>query len=194
MCPAPASAPAVPLLQVTFSDDSDLEAPAAGGTPTASCKPSCPQRARSPRPTRSKGSSQGLSTRRSCAQPRRGRPGTRRAAEEKRERVPRRAASKRAEEEWELPRATEAAEKMEEELQISFEVLQDSEEEARAPGELGCPRIWGDVAFMPPYALAAGCPQQSQGPGISVPPHRQEAAASAQAGRCRQEAQAAGGW
>ncbi|KAM9514371.1 separin [Guaruba guarouba] len=123
-------------LQVTFSDDSDLEAPAAGDPPPASRKPSCPRRAHSPRPTRSKGSSQGLSTRRSCAQPRRGRPGSRRAgtAEERRERAPRRAASKRAEEEWELPRATEAEEKMEEELQISFEVLQDSEEEARAPG------------------------------------------------------------
>ncbi|XP_062485100.1 separin isoform X1 [Pezoporus occidentalis] len=122
-------------LQVTFSDDSDLEAPAAGGTPTASRKPSCTQRARSPRPTRSKGSSQGLGTRRSCAQPRRGRPGTHRAgaAEEKRERAPRRAANKRAEEECELPRATKAEEKMEEELQISFEVLQDSEEEAKAP-------------------------------------------------------------
>ncbi|XP_061203195.1 separin isoform X2 [Neopsephotus bourkii] len=124
-------------LQVTFSDDSDLEAPAAGGTPTASRKPSCPQGARSPRPTRSKGSSKGLSTRRSCAQPRRGRPGTHRpgAVEEKRERAPRKAASKRAEEEeCELPRATEAEEKMEEELQVSFELLQDSEEEAKAPG------------------------------------------------------------
>ncbi|XP_065515782.1 separin isoform X3 [Lathamus discolor] len=121
-------------LQVTFSDDSDLEAPAAGGTPSASRKPSCSGRARSPRPTRSKGSSQGLSTRRSCAQPRRGRPGTCRAGatDERRERAPRRAASKRAEEECELPRATEA-EKTEEELQISFEVLQDSEEEAKAP-------------------------------------------------------------
>ncbi|NWS41443.1 ESPL1 protein, partial [Probosciger aterrimus] len=129
-------------LQVTFSDDSDLEAPEAGGTSTASRKPSCPQTARSPRPTRCKGSLQGLSTRRSCAQPRRGRPGTRKAgaAEERRERAPHRAASKRAEEEWELPRATEAEEKMEEELQISFEVLQDSEEEARAPGRKQQPR------------------------------------------------------
>uniref|UniRef100_A0A8V5GRR5 separase n=1 Tax=Melopsittacus undulatus TaxID=13146 RepID=A0A8V5GRR5_MELUD len=76
-----------------------------------------------------RGSSQGLSTRRSCAQPRRGRPGTRRAA------------SRRAEEECELPRATEAEEKGEEELQLSFELLQDSEEEAKAPGELllSCP-------------------------------------------------------
>uniref|UniRef100_A0A8B9GE99 separase n=1 Tax=Amazona collaria TaxID=241587 RepID=A0A8B9GE99_9PSIT len=115
-------------LQVTFSDDSDLEAPAAGDPPTASHKPSCARRAHSPRPTRSKGSSQGLSTRRSCAH-------------------------KRAEEEWELPRATEAEEKMEEELQISFEVLQDSEEEARAPGELGCPRIWGVLLSFPPMHL-----------------------------------------
>ncbi|XP_033927448.1 separin isoform X2 [Melopsittacus undulatus] len=115
-------------LQVTFSDDSDLDAPAMGGTPPASRKASCTQRARSPRPTRAKGSSQGLSTRRSCAQPRRGRPGTRRAA------------SRRAEEECELPRATEAEEKGEEELQLSFELLQDSEEEAKAPGRRQQPR------------------------------------------------------
>uniref|UniRef100_A0A672VBH9 separase n=1 Tax=Strigops habroptila TaxID=2489341 RepID=A0A672VBH9_STRHB len=98
-------------LQVTFSDDSDLEDP----------------------------------------EPRRGRPGTRRAgaAEERRERAPRRAASTRAEEERELPRATEAEEKMEEELQISFEVLQDSEEEAKAPGERGCPSIGGCCLHAP---------------------------------------------
>ncbi|XP_030366174.1 separin, partial [Strigops habroptila] len=149
-------------LQVTFSDDSDLEDPEAGGTPTASHKPSCPQRARSPRPMRSKGSSQGLSTRSSCAQPRRGRPGTRRAgaAEERRERAPRRAASTRAEEERELPRATEAEEKMEEELQISFEVLQDSEEEAKAPGRRQQPRRRQE---------GAGRKQEQQEAGEDVP-------------------------
>lgn len=54
----------------------------------------------------------------------------------------RRAPGKRAEEERELLRAIEEEEKekVEEELDLSFEVLRASEEEEGAPGELGYSR------------------------------------------------------
>ncbi|XP_052666207.1 separin [Harpia harpyja] len=128
-------------LKVTFSDDSDMEDPEAGLTPTAARKTSC---ARKPLPAKSMGSqasSLGFGGQSSSAQPRGGRPGTRRAgaAEEKRERMTRRAPRKRVEER-ELLRTIEEEEKVEEELEISFEVLRASEEEEGAPGRRRLPR------------------------------------------------------
>ncbi|NXX57412.1 ESPL1 protein, partial [Scopus umbretta] len=124
-------------LKVTFSDDSDVEDPEAGLTPAATRKASCTWKALPPKST----GSQASISKSSCAQPRRGRPGTRRAraAEEKRERATRRAPGKRAAEERELLRAIEEEEKVEKELEISFEVLQVSEEEG-APGRRRQPR------------------------------------------------------
>ncbi|NXC22533.1 ESPL1 protein, partial [Corythaeola cristata] len=124
-------------LKVTFSDDSDLEDPKAPLTPAATRKTSCARKAPSPKSTGSKGNSLGFSS----ARPRRGRAGTCRAgaAEEKRERVTRRAPGTRAEEERELLRAI-AEEKVEEELESSFKVLQVSDEEEGAPGRRRLPR------------------------------------------------------
>ncbi|NXU21768.1 ESPL1 protein, partial [Thalassarche chlororhynchos] len=129
-------------LKVTFSDDSDMEDPEAGLTPAAARKTSCTRKALPPKSTGSQTSSLGFRGQSRGAQPRRGRPGACRAAavEEKRERVTRRAPSKRAEEERELLRAIEEEEKVEEELEISFEVLQVSEEEEAAPGRRRLPR------------------------------------------------------
>ncbi|NXW51490.1 ESPL1 protein, partial [Nyctiprogne leucopyga] len=129
-------------LKVTFSDDSDLEDPEAGLTPGAACKTSCAQRAPPAKSTGSQTSSLG-SGRGGGTQPRRGRPGARRAgaAEEKRERVMRRAPARRAEEEQrELLRAIEEEEKVEEELEISFEVLRVCKEEEGASGRRRLPR------------------------------------------------------
>ncbi|XP_074427924.1 separin isoform X2 [Larus michahellis] len=123
-------------LKVMFSDDSDVEGLEAGLTPTAAAttrKPSRAPKALSPRSMGCGG-----------AQPRRGWPGTRRAraTEEKRERATRRAPGKRAEEERELLRAIEEEEKekVEEELDLSFEVLRASEEKEGAPGRTRHPR------------------------------------------------------
>ncbi|NXK15500.1 ESPL1 protein, partial [Herpetotheres cachinnans] len=124
-------------LKVVFSDDSDTEDPGAGLTPVAA------QKTQPPKPTGSQASSVGLSSKSSVAQPRRGRPRTCRAgAAEKRERATRRGPGKRAEEERDLLRAIEEKEEVEEELEISFEVLRASKEEEEAPGGLGCPREW----------------------------------------------------
>ncbi|NXW55950.1 ESPL1 protein, partial [Eurystomus gularis] len=115
-------------LKVTFSDDSDMEDPKAGLTPAVTHKTSCARKALSPKaPGGSQASSGGVSS----AQPRRGRPGPRRAGAvgEKKERVTRRAPSKRAEEERDLLRAAEEQEKVEKKLEMSFEALQVSEEE-----------------------------------------------------------------
>ncbi|XP_075301770.1 separin isoform X2 [Opisthocomus hoazin] len=129
-------------LKVTFSDDSDLEDPEARRTPAATRKTSCARKALPTKSVGSQASSVGFGSRSSSAQPRRGRPGTRRAgaAEEKRERMTRRAPSKRAEEERELLRAAEEEEKVEEELEVSIEVLRVSEEEEGAPGRRRLPR------------------------------------------------------
>ncbi|NXS41301.1 ESPL1 protein, partial [Balaeniceps rex] len=129
-------------LKVTFSDDSDMEDPKAGLTPAATHKTSCARKVLPAKSTGSQVSSLGLGSRSSSAQPRRGRPGTRRAgaAEEKRERATRRAPGKRVEEEWELLRAIEEEEKVEKELEISFEVLRVSEEEEGAPGRRWLPQ------------------------------------------------------
>ncbi|XP_059688724.1 separin [Gavia stellata] len=128
-------------LKVTFSDDSDMEDPGAGLTTAATRKTCCTRKALPPKSMGSQASSLGFGDQRSCAQPRRGRPGTRRAgAAEKRERVTRRAPGKRAEEERELLRAIEEEEKVEEELEISFEALQVSEEEEGAAGRRRLPR------------------------------------------------------
>ncbi|XP_072703553.1 separin isoform X1 [Ciconia boyciana] len=129
-------------LKVTFSDDSDVEDPKVGLTPTATCKTSSTRKALPPKSTGSQASSQGFGGQSSGARPQRGRPGTRRAgaAKENRERVTRRAPSRRAEEEQELLRAIEEEEMMEKELEISFEVLRASEEEEGAPGRRRLPR------------------------------------------------------
>ncbi|XP_064330418.1 separin isoform X1 [Phalacrocorax carbo] len=123
-------------LKVLFSDDSDVEDPEVGLTPTPTYKTSCARKALSPKSLGSQASSPGCG-----AQPRRGRPGTRRAtAAEKRERVTRRAPGKRVEEERELLRAIEEEENVEKELEISFKVLQVSEEEEGALGRRRLPR------------------------------------------------------
>ncbi|KAK1211585.1 ESPL1 protein, partial [Pygoscelis papua] len=123
-------------LKVTFSDDSDVEDPKAGLTPAATRKTSCARKALPPKSAGSQASSLGFGGQSSGAQTRRGRLGACRAgaAEEKRERVTRRAPSKRVEEERELLRAIEEEEKVEEELEISFEVLRVSKEEEGVPG------------------------------------------------------------
>ncbi|NXG58241.1 ESPL1 protein, partial [Hemiprocne comata] len=116
-------------LQVTFSDDSDMEDDLkAGLTPRATRKISCAQRVLPPKST-------GLRGQHSSAQPRRGRVGAPRAgaAEKKRERATRRAASRRGEEERELLRAVE------EELEMSCNVLRASKEEEGAPGRRHLP-------------------------------------------------------
>ncbi|XP_009878391.1 PREDICTED: separin, partial [Charadrius vociferus] len=122
-------------LKVTFSDDSDTEGPEAGLTPAVTRKMSCARKALPPKSVGCQASSLGSGGQRSVAQPRRGRPSARRAgaAGEKRERTTRRAPGKRAEKEQELLRAIEEEEKVEEELEISFEVLRASEEEEGAP-------------------------------------------------------------
>ncbi|NXW10706.1 ESPL1 protein, partial [Fregetta grallaria] len=129
-------------LKVTFSDDSDMEDPESWLTPAATRKTSCARKALPPKSTGSQASSLGLRGQSRGAQPRRGRPGACRAGavEEKRERVTRRAPSKRAEEERELLRAIEEEEKVEDELEISFEVLRVSEEEEGAAGRRRPPR------------------------------------------------------
>lgn len=127
---------------MTFSDDSDAEGPEAGLTPAVTRKTSCARKVLPPKSVGCQASSVGSGGQRSGAQPRRGRPSARRAGavEEKRERTTRSAPGKRAEKEQELLRAIEEEEKVEEELEISFEVLRASEEEEGAPGELGYPR------------------------------------------------------
>lgn len=170
-----------------------MEDPEAGPTPTATRKTSCARKALPAKSMGSQASSLGFSGQSSTAQPRRGRPGTRRAgaAEETRERMTRRAPRKRVEEQ-ELLRTIEEEEKVEEELEISFEVLRASEEEEGAPGELGYPRNWWGGLSCLRAALSSCCPHcchQSQGPSASVPPCRQETAASVQAGGRRRGAQ-----
>ncbi|XP_062453073.1 separin [Rhea pennata] len=144
-------------LKVTFSDDSDAEDPKPGVTPAAGKTPG-PGR-KTPRPTGrtrsaprpkstaadaegSQTSSSEDSSRSSNAQPRRTRAGSRRAGgtEETRERTTRRAPGRRAEEERELLRTIEEEEKVEEGLEISFEVLRASEEEEGVPGSRRPPR------------------------------------------------------
>ncbi|NXN65624.1 ESPL1 protein, partial [Himantopus himantopus] len=129
-------------LKVSFSDDSDTDGPEAGLTPAVTHKTSCARKALPPKSVGCQESSLGFGGQRSGAQPRRGPPSARRAgaAEEKRERVTRRAPGKRAEKEQELLRAIEEEEKVEEELEISFEVLRASEEEEGAPGGRRPPR------------------------------------------------------
>ncbi|KFU84737.1 Separin, partial [Chaetura pelagica] len=88
-------------LQVTFSDDSDVEDLKAGLTPGATCKKSCAQQVVPPK-------SSGLRGQGSSARPRRApRAG---AAGERRERATRRAAGRREKEERELLRAVEEEE------------------------------------------------------------------------------------
>ncbi|XP_071585533.1 separin isoform X1 [Heliangelus exortis] len=115
-------------LKVTFSDDSDVEDPKVGLSPRAARKTSCAQKAQKPQKSPRGGGQK------STAQPQRGRPRAHqaRAGEKKKQRTPR-TTSKRAEEEKELLRAIEE-EKVEEELEISSEVLEASKEEKRAPG------------------------------------------------------------
>ncbi|XP_074670026.1 separin isoform X2 [Strix aluco] len=129
-------------LRVTFSDDSDVEDPKAGLTPAAIREKSCLRKTPLPKSREARASSGGCSDQSSSPPPWRGRGGPRRAkaAEEKRERVTRRNPAKRAEEERELLRAIEEEEKVEEELEMSFEVLRASEEEEGAPGRSRLPR------------------------------------------------------
>lgn len=104
---------------MTFSDDSDPEVPEAAPPRAAAPRSCCARRARPPKSggSRTSGRSSGPQTRRGQAGARRG-PGA------------------RAEEERELLRAIEEEEKVEEELEISFEVVRASEDEEGALGEL----------------------------------------------------------
>ncbi|NXI97608.1 ESPL1 protein, partial [Psophia crepitans] len=120
-------------LKVTFSDDSDTEDPEVGLTTAAPRKASCAQKVLSPKTTGARANALGVSGQTSGAQPRKGRPEPRRAgtAGEK-ARVTRRTAGKRAEKDRELLRAIEE-EKVEEELDVSYEALRLSKEEEEAP-------------------------------------------------------------
>ncbi|NXH15265.1 ESPL1 protein, partial [Bucco capensis] len=128
-------------LKVTFSDDSEEEdALQAAVTPKG--HPRTPHTPKSlfPKPLGCQGGSGGVLRKpRSCCQPRRAQAGPRSAtaAGDRKERVTRRAASRRAEDR-DLLRATEQRDKVEEELEMSFETLQLAEEvEGASPGELG---------------------------------------------------------
>ncbi|GAB0201442.1 separin [Grus japonensis] len=166
-------------LKVTFSDDSDTEDPEAGLTTAATTrKTSCARKVPPPKSTRSQANSLGGSGQSSSARPRRGRPGPRRAGavEEKRERATRRTPGKRTEEDRELLRAIEE-EKVEEELEISFEVLRVSEEEEGALGRRQLPgrrqEGAGSKHEVGEDVLAA------QWPGSRDPPHPERTLSSA---------------
>ncbi|NXJ86932.1 ESPL1 protein, partial [Trogon melanurus] len=140
-------------LKVTFSDDSDAEEPGARLTPVATRKVSCTARkVVSPKTA--------TSSVKSSAQARRGRPGPRRAAErgaatgEKKERATRRRPGRVAAEERDVLREEE---KVEEELELSFEALQVSEEEEGAPGQAGVggQTVLGTPSPHPPWGLFA---------------------------------------
>uniref|UniRef100_A0A7M4EJJ1 separase n=1 Tax=Crocodylus porosus TaxID=8502 RepID=A0A7M4EJJ1_CROPO len=113
--------------QVTFSDDSDLDDPPAALQPED--KGPAPRRVRSvasSKVTQPSGSS---------------RAGTKKAL---RGRTVLRAPSREQEEDGELLRAIAEEETLEEELELSFEVLRGSDEEGPAPGRLGESRGYGD--------------------------------------------------
>ncbi|NXN07932.1 ESPL1 protein, partial [Indicator maculatus] len=148
-----------PLLQVTFSDDSDLEEPQVQLPPRATRKVSCaaPQ-ALSPRPpARGQGSLKGSGGHRSGAQPRRGQPGTHRAGAggEKKERGTRRAPGRRAEEDLDLLRAAEE----QKELELSFEALQASQSLCQAAqGGSGVLILGGVLKMVVLRAMVWWCP------------------------------------
>ncbi|NXR11044.1 ESPL1 protein, partial [Semnornis frantzii] len=125
-------------LQVTFSDDSDLEEPKVELSSRAPRKASCAHQALSPKPPGGcQPGSKGFGGHSSGAQPRKGRPGTRRAeaAGAKKERGTRRAGSRRAEEELDPLRAAEE----EKELELSFEALRLCQEKEGASAPLSLP-------------------------------------------------------
>ncbi|NXX76999.1 ESPL1 protein, partial [Urocolius indicus] len=132
-------------LKVTFSDDSDLEAPEPRPSPVATRKASCASKALATKATASQPSSLASGGPVGSARGRRGRSGALqpRAVEQK-GRVTRRTCAKPAEEERELLRAIEEEEKVEEGLDISFEVLQISKEEGGS-GELDYPKDLGQA-------------------------------------------------
>lgn len=131
---------------MTFSDDSDTEglksvlSPIAGKAPIAGCKTPksvcCSKRALLPRSLEMGGSQLSSSSVgrgcRSSTRPRRGRTA---GGTEKKERAARRAPSWKGDEERELLCAIEEKEKVEEQVNVSLELLQASEDEAQ--GELG---------------------------------------------------------
>ncbi|NWX10974.1 ESPL1 protein, partial [Caloenas nicobarica] len=135
-------------LKVTFSDDSDPEAPEAALTPAAAPKTCCARRGRPPKSGGSQTSGRGPQTRRGQASARQG-PGT------------------RAEEERELLRAIEEEEKVEEELEISFEVMRVSEEEEGAPGRR---RLEGADREHEVLGTSSGDPLHPKGSPISTLP------------------------
>uniref|UniRef100_A0A8C3LRZ9 separase n=1 Tax=Chrysolophus pictus TaxID=9089 RepID=A0A8C3LRZ9_CHRPC len=132
-----------PLLQVTFSDDSDVEGLKSVLSPAASKAPGCrtPQSvccshtALLPRSVGVGGSQLSSSVGRGCGSSARSRRGRRVGGTEKKERVAGRALSWKGDEERELLRAIEEEEKVEEQLDISLELLRASEDGAE--GELG---------------------------------------------------------
>ncbi|NWV01560.1 ESPL1 protein, partial [Upupa epops] len=146
-------------LKVTFSDDSDGEDPATDPVPAVTRKVSCAQKPPSLQVPKVRASSRGCS----CAQPRRGQPGTCRGGveekkekKEKKERAIRRAPRKRVQEEQDVLRAAEE-QKVVEELEMSFEVLRVAEEEEGAPGELeGKRAVCSAVATLVP--CCSSCP------------------------------------
>uniref|UniRef100_A0A803XV34 separase n=1 Tax=Meleagris gallopavo TaxID=9103 RepID=A0A803XV34_MELGA len=127
-------------LAVTFSDDSDIEglksvlSPVASKAPVPSCKTPqsvcCSQRALLPRSVEVGGSQLSSSVGRGCGSSTRSRRGRRVGGTEKKERAARRAPSWKGDEERELLRAIEEEEKVEEQLDISLELLRASEDGA----------------------------------------------------------------
>ncbi|XP_061871449.1 separin [Colius striatus] len=171
-------------LKVTFSDDSDVEAPAPGLSPAATRKTSCASKATASKAliskataskaTASQPSSLASGGPSGSARGRRGRSGALQSrAVEQKGRVTRRTCAKPAEQERELLRAIEEEEKVEEGLDISFEVLQVSKEEG------GSGRSWQQEHEVPQGeagedVLAAQClshgDPQNPGETLCSPP------------------------
>lgn len=171
----------VPLLQVTFSDDiGDTEglksvlSPVASKAPVPSCKTPqsvcCKQRALLPQPVEVGGSQLSSSVGRGCGSSTRPRRGRRVGGTEKKEWAARRAASWKGDEERELLRAIEEEEKVEEQLDVSLELLRASEDGAE--GEFGKGNgIPGSLCSTPSCTLSLLAP--ARGTSGSVLSHRQ---------------------
>ncbi|XP_021238121.1 separin isoform X2 [Numida meleagris] len=141
-------------LPVTFSDDSDIEglksvlSPVASKAPDPSCKTpqsaSCSRRALLPQSVEMGGSQlSSSSVGRGCGSRTRPQRGRRVGGTEKKERTARRAPSWKGDEERELLRAIEEEEKVEEQLNVSLELLRASEDGAE--GRIRCRQEGTDV-------------------------------------------------
>lgn len=158
--------------QVTFSDDSDLDDPPAaleredkGPAPrrvrsVASNKVTQPSGSSKKATAERKGSQASSSdnvSQGSTARPQRGGAGMKKAL---RGRTALRAPSREQEEDQELLRAITEEETLEEELELSFEVLRGSDEEGPAPGRLRESRGCGDRVA----SISGGCAAVDKAP------------------------------